>query len=212
MHIAQSRCYIFAAGDYKNTHIDTKTMEDGFIIAADGGYAYLKKNCIRPHLAVGDFDSLMFVPNDVEVIRHPCEKDDTDMMLAVQEGFKRGYDNFIIYGALGGRIDHTLANIQILQYIANKGGHGTLCNDDEILTAVCNDSITFSSEHHGTVSVFCLGEDAEGVTIKGLKYEVTNVRLNSHIPLGISNEFIGKEAEITVSKGCLVVIYGSNKR
>lgn len=99
-------CCIFGAGDYgamPRPELDGRC----FLIAADGGYGQLKQWGMSPHLAVGDFDSLGRVPEDVEVVRHPVRKDDTDMMLAVQEGLARGCGRFLIYGGLGGRLDHT---------------------------------------------------------------------------------------------------------
>ncbi len=203
-------CYIFAAGEYDNILFDKAIIDSDFIIAADGGYSYLKQNNILPDLAVGDFDSLCFIPKDVEVIQHPCEKDDTDMALAVNEGFRRGYNCFVIYGGLGGRLDHTLANIQTLQFIAKNNGRGFLCNKDTIVTSIYNNSIKFSRNNMGTVSIFCLDKVAKGVTIKGLKYEVCDAELNSSTPLGVSNEFINKEAEITVIDGCLTIIYNNS--
>ena len=110
-------CCIFGAGDYgamPRPELDGRC----FLIAADGGYGQLKQWGMSPHLAVGDFDSLGRVPEDVEVVRHPVRKDDTDMMLAVQEGLARGCGRFLIYGGLGGRLDHTLANLHILAFLA----------------------------------------------------------------------------------------------
>ncbi len=201
-------CYIFAAGDYGSIIVEKNYLAGGYVIAADGGYAYLKQIGVTPNLVVGDFDSLCYTPTDIEVIKHPVEKDDTDMMLAVDEGFRRGYDNFIIYGGLGGRLDHTLANIQVLTDISNKGGTGYLCDGDITVMAV-NKTVSFTKDCSGTISIFCIGDSAKGVTIKGLKYEVVDTELCSSIPLGVSNEFIGKPVDISLKTGCLIVMFSA---
>lgn len=186
---------------------EVKVSGDELIIAADAGYERLKKMGITPHLAIGDFDSAREVPNDVEVVRYPKEKDDTDTLLAVKEAIARGSSEIVIYGSLGGRIDHTFANIQTLVFIAENGRRGYLVGQGWVITAVKDGSISFGSEKSGTVSVFCAGDTACGVNIKGLKYEVENAELRNGFPVGVSNEFIGKEAEISVKRGVVLVMW-----
>ncbi len=199
-------CYIFAAGEYDDAPIKIENPNNCFIVAADGGYEYLKLKNITPNLIVGDFDSLGYIPKGDNTICHPEIKDDTDLMLAVKEGFAAGCSSFIIYGALGGRLDHTLANIQLLIYIARHGGKAFLRNNEIAVTAIYNESIFYSADYKGVISVFCIGGNATGVTIKGLKYEISNSTLTACYPLGISNEFIGKQSEISVEKGSLIII------
>ena len=146
-------CCIFGAGDYgamPRPELDGRC----FLIAADGGYGQLKQWGMSPHLAVGDFDSLGRVPEDVEVVRHPVRKDDTDMMLAVQEGLARGCGRFLIYGGLGGRLDHTLANLHILAFLARKHIPAFLLGPDAAITAVCNGTLSFPAGYRGTLSLF----------------------------------------------------------
>lgn len=95
--------------------------EGDFIIAADKGLLYLQNLGITPNLVIGDFDSLGHTPNGRNIIVLPCEKNDTDMGAAVAEGVMRGYKNFILYGASGGRADHTLANIQLISSLSRRG-------------------------------------------------------------------------------------------
>lgn len=104
-------CYIYGAMPCGSTE---KLEEGDLLIAADGGYAYLQGQ--KPDLVVGDFDSLGYVPEGEQIIRHPVQKDDTDMLLAVREGLKRGYRKFVLYGGIGGRLDHTIANLQVLAF------------------------------------------------------------------------------------------------
>lgn len=203
----QGICYVAGAGGCSRLLLNLK--KEDFVIAADGGYEYLKGN--RIDLVVGDFDSLSYVPERPGVIALKPEKDDTDMLAALKEGLKRGYETFYIYGGCGGRIDHTYANIQSLAYLADRHARGYLFKEDQVITMLRNDAITFHSDMRGCVSVFAYGEKAEGVTIKGLKYPLENAVLCDSFPLGVSNEFTGKMAEISVQRGRLLVIYESGK-
>ena len=203
----QGICYIAGAGNCSRLFLNLK--EEDFVIAVDGGFEYVKGN--RIDLVVGDFDSLSYVPEHPNVITLIPEKDDTDMMVALKEGLKRGYETFYIYGGCGGRFDHTYANIQSLAYLADRHARGYLFHEDQVITMIRDDSITFHSDMKGYVSVFAYGEKAEGVTIQGLKYPLENAVLSDTFPLGVSNEFTGKTAEISVKKGRLLVIYESGK-
>lgn len=199
-------CYIIGAGDVLST--DIKATKDDFIICADGGYRYkdlLGREC---DCVVGDFDSFGTVPETDKKIVAPCEKDETDMMLAVDTGYAKGYRDFVLFGALGGeRSDHSVANIQLLHYIASKGAKGTIVHGDEVFTAFKNDTISLESNLKGYISVFSLSDESRGVTLKNLKYTLENAVLNSFNPVGVSNEFIGERAEISVKDGVLLAVY-----
>ncbi|MCR5485678.1 MAG: thiamine diphosphokinase [Clostridiales bacterium] len=188
-----------------------KIPEGSFIIAADGGYSCLRELKIKPDLTVGDFDSLGYVPDEKNVVRHSPIKDETDTVLAVDEGLSRGYKTFYIYGGMGGRLDHTLANIQTLSYLAEKGACGFLFGDDFVMTVLKSGRLKFDKSFSGVVSVFCLGDRAKDVTIKGLKYNVESAEMTCSYPLGVSNEFIGEAAAIGVGEGMLAVMWQRQK-
>jgi len=198
-----NRCFIAGAGEY----CGGIPVCGDFVIAADGGYTTLVSHGITPDLVVGDFDSLGFKPDHPNIIKSPEEKDDTDMMLAIRQGLKRGCDTFIIDGALGGRLDHTLANIQLLTYLAKNGARGVLLGRDISVTAVANGSVGFKAGASGGVSVFAVGGDAEGVTLEGLKYPLVEATLSPNYPIGVSNEFAGVPARITVRAGVIIVTW-----
>lgn len=202
-------CYIIGAGDvYTKCRITAR--ESDFIICADGGYAFRTLLGREPDLVVGDFDSLGSVPETENKIVAPREKDETDMMLAVKEGFKKGYKDFVIFGALGGdRFEHSVANLQLLSYICSEGGKGTLIHDGKFFVAFRNSSISISENYKGYISVFSLCDESKGVTIKNLRYEVEDFTLRSNLPIGVSNEFVGKESTVSVVDGTLLVIYNS---
>ena len=195
-------CYIIGAGEIASLPL----LCDCFVICADGGLRKAEEYGIKPDLIVGDFDSLGTVPNGNNVIVHPIEKDDTDMFLAVRCGIERGFDDFVIYGGLGGRLDHTLANIQLLKYLAENEMSGVLVGDSTWITAIKNGRIDFEESDKGIISVFSLTDKSFGVTIKNFKYETDRVELSSSFPLGVSNEFCGKKGSISVEDGTLLII------
>ena len=196
-------CLIFCAAEFAGL-LEPVSGED-FVIAADGGYEHLEKAGVRADLVLGDFDSLGFVPTGAEV--YPVEKDDTDAMLAVRAGLQRGYTRFLLYGSLDGpRLDHTVANFQTLQYLADHGAQGWLVGNTQLVTVIKDSQITFPREATGNLSVFCMGADAQGITLEGLKYELQNGTLTAGFPLGVSNSFVGKPAKIQVKQGSLLVL------
>ena len=200
----KTRCYIMGAGEYADHELPKR---DDYVIAADAGYLELIARDIMPDLVIGDFDSLDRLPQHPNVIQSPAEKDDTDVMLAVNYGLSCGFETFIINGCLGGRLDHTLANIQILAYIAKRGARGVLIGRDMCVTLVTNGTISFSSGATGYISIFCAGNIAEGVSLTGLKYPLDNATLTCDYPLGVSNEFTGVPATVSVCEGKLIIIW-----
>ncbi len=193
--------YIAAAGECNQI-----TTIGGTVIAADGGYNNLLSSGIIPDLIIGDFDSLSSVPKNVKALKLPVEKDDTDTLFAVKYAIDKGADAIVIFGGMGGRIDHTVANLQTLFYAAEKGVPTYLVAENQIATAVLS-SIKLPRKKNGNVGVLCFGEMAEGVTVKGLKYTLDDATLTNSFPLGVSNSFIGKAATVSVKKGKLLVTW-----
>ena len=200
-------CIIFCAAGFDR--LAKPISANDFIIAADGGLVHLQNLELKPNEILGDFDSLGYTPADSLVF--PVEKDDTDTMLAVRRGLELGYREFILYGSLDGpRLDHTVANFQTLQYLADRDAVGYLVGTEQMVTVVRNSSLVFPESAEGTVSVFCLGPDARGITLENLQYPLTDGELTNGFPLGVSNHFIGKKARITVKNGSLLVIWERN--
>lgn len=197
-------CYIVGAGE--NYGLDFTPSANDFVIAADAGIRYLEECGITADLVIGDFDSLDDVPSYPNTITLKAEKDDTDMLAAVREGIKAGYCDFHIYCGMGGRIDHTIANLQVLADLSENGMRGFLFGKDSVITAITNQTITFDKIPSGYVSVFSHTEKSEGVYLRGLKYELTNAVLTNTFPLGVSNEFIGKKSSISVGSGTLLIV------
>ena len=177
--MGQGICYLVCAGE--NTGLDFTLTANDYVIAVDGGFKVLEEAHITPDLVVGDFDTLGYCPTHPNVIRLNPRKDDTDTLAALKEGILEGFRCFHFYCGTGGRIEHTIANIQLLAFLSRR--------------------------ESGFVSVFSYSEECQGVHLHGLKYELTDAVLHNTFPLGISNEFKGTESSISVRKGTLLVVF-----
>lgn len=196
-------CYIVGAGECEK--VDIKKTGEDLIIAADGGLRYLQSANINPDIIIGDFDSLGTTPCAENVIKLNPVKDITDMNAAVEIGLQKGFDDFVLFGATGGRIDHSLANIQLLASLSKRGIKASLKNGETLITAVTDGIICFDSSNKGYVSVFAHSDICDNVCIRGLKYNVENALLKNDFALGVSNEFVGTESVISVEKGTLII-------
>ena len=200
-------CYIVGAGDF--TPRDFNPQKGDFIIAADGGLLALEKLNITPDLLIGDLDSLGAhpLPKDVPLEKHPVEKDDTDTGIALAQGYAMGYRAFLLYGCGGGRMDHLLANFQSMGRMSRMGATIQLVDPAYDAYALTNGTLLLPERKSGTtVSVFCHGDKAEGVTLKGLKYSLNDYTLTCTHPLGVSNQHTDQSAEITVLNGTLLIL------
>lgn len=197
-------CVIFGAAQFDK--LLAPIDKSDFVLAADGGLTHTQALGLTPQGIIGDFDSLGYVPAGAQV--YPVEKDDTDSMLAVRKGLELGFRRFVLYGALDGpRLDHTVANLQTLLFLAEHGARGCLVGKDSIVTALRNETVHFPAGCTGILSLFCLGAPARGVTLRGLKYCLEDGTLESGFPLGVSNHFTGEAAAVTVEHGSLIAIY-----
>ena len=200
-----NRCIIVGAGEFFPGCRIHKNPGD-LLIAADGGYQHLEKMNLVPDLLVADFDSLtVSAPAEVPVMRFQSEKDDTDMGIAIAEGIRRGYTEFLLYGGTGGRQDHTFANYQALIHLARAGKRGYLIAESTLTTAIADSCLAFHPLPSGFVSIFAVDNECKGVSIQGLKYELDGVSLTNDYPLGVSNELIGKPASVSVGQGTLLI-------
>ena len=200
-----TRCLIFGALPVRK--MPEKPQKDDYIIAADKGYDVALSLGLTPDLVVGDFDSRGEAPDVENLVRLQIRKDDTDVGHAAELGFEKGFSDFVIYGAVGGLLDHTLANIAIAHDIAKKGGRSLLIGDDYSFTVLHNAALSFPRRDSGRISVFALGGTAHGVSISGLSYELTDHALPCTSHLGVSNAFIGQPSRVLVTDGDLLIVW-----
>lgn len=212
--MAEKKCIVIGAGDLTVGAVQVR--EEDLVIAVDGGVNYCGVLEIEPDIILGDFDSVNDaqreaiiklkeeIPERVVVLKP--EKDDTDMLAALKLGLEKGYDYFLIYGATGGRLEHTLANIQCLLFLKEHDAVGYLMDGSGMIFVMKNEEVKLRDNLEGYFSLFSLGKEAKGVTIKGMKYELEDYTMTNAFPIGVSNEFVGKEASVSVRDGELVGI------
>lgn len=204
------KCYIFA-GSPEAKCSGVIFEKNRYTICADGGYSLAKKMNIEPDVIIGDFDTCKEkLPSECEIIRYPAEKDDTDTMLAVKLAMERGYKNIVICGGIGGRLDHTFANIQTLRYIMKRGGNGELAGDGSF-AAMQGPGVKVYNRINGYYfSLFSYTDECTGITATGFKYPLKDAVLKNSFPLGISNMVVGKSGVISLEKGVLLVIFSKD--
>ncbi len=203
------KCYIVGAGEC--SYIPNIESCD-LIIAADGGYDTLIALGITPDLLMGDFDSISKIPEGIPTLRFPVRKNETDMYLCYLEGRRRGYSDFSIYGGMGGRSDHSFANLSLLLLIRKNGDTATIYTDNEEFTVLKDEERTFIGNRKDKFSVFAFGGNAGCVSIKNAEYEAENIDLTPEFPLGVSNAFLDTPTTISVKKGALLVILERKKK
>ena len=220
-------CYIVGAGDF--TARGFAPGPGDLVVAADGGYRALYSLGYTPDLLLGDFDSLgnLPLPADLPVLRFPVRKDDTDAGLALRHGLDLGFRDFALYGCAGGRVDHLLANFQSMARVSRLGATVRLAAPDydawsltgpapnapapaapDALALAPAAALTLPPRPGGTlVSVFCQGDRAEGVTLTGLAYPLSDAVLTGDFPLGVSNRRLdGQPATVVVRRGTLLIL------
>ena len=201
------RCVIVGGADINNyAFIREKLRADDYVIFCDSGLKHLENLQVQPSLIVGDFDSHENPHLDVETIVLPCEKDDTDTVFAVKEAIKRGFDDFLLIGVIGARLDHTLGNVSILLYLDSLGKKGCIIDDYSEMVIVSNKSVSISDQY-SFFSLLNLTGCAKGITITGAKYQLVDGEISCEYQYGVSNEVLpGHTAVVSVKEGKLLLI------
>jgi thiamine pyrophosphokinase len=179
-----------------------------FVMAVDAGFAHLESIGRVPDMALGDFDSLGYVPKCKKVARHPVKKDKSDLELAFDRAMNRKYEAIVVYGALGGRLDHTVANLQLFARYAERGVDVTAIGlDCAVRLVVGPDVYELPLRDEGTVSVFAMTPEAHGVIERGMEYSIDDETISNRTTRGLSNELIGEPAAVAVEEGTLLVFH-----
>lgn len=203
-----SNCALVGAVEFNEEHFKKQSFD--YIIAVDGGYKHLQNIGVKPDVVLGDFDSLGYVPEGLEVIEFPEEKDESDIELAMEHAVDGGFHTLIVYGCLGGRIDHTYGVSQLIGGFTQRGNQVFVVGEDTIVTALIGgglDTLNFSDRAKGTLSVFAFDEVVKGVDEIGLKYPLDKATLTHDKPLGVSNTFTHRPATVSVQEGTLLIFF-----
>lgn len=203
-------CAIVGAAAFNSQHFQELDSSGSFdyVIAVDGGFAHLESIGRTPDLAVGDFDSLGYVPRCKRVSRHNPKKAQSDMELALSRAADMGFEEVYAYGGLSGRLDHTLANLQVFAGYSERGMSVTGVGDVFLARFLTGpDAFDLPLRQSGTVSIFSMSDVSRGVIVRGLEYPLDDAELTSRVSLGLSNEFIGESAAVGLGEGTIVVFY-----
>lgn len=202
------RCVIISGSPDTNVEeIKSLCTSDDFIVCADSGYSFAKKAGLTPNLIIGDFDSLKEeLPQNTEVVKLNTHKDDTDTEHCVMECIRRGYKDFLLLGSIGGRTDHTFANIATLAFLSEYNYNGIARNNAEEIRILKEGSYEMNNKKGLIFSVFPYGCESVNVTYKGAEYMLNNKTLTYNVSRGISNVFVDDEAEITINRGRAILL------
>ena len=207
--------YIFTGGKLAVGSMDELGLhmsEADLIIAADSGYNNASRLGVRPGLLLGDLDSIdrgALAPDELEHIEKiivPAIKDDTDTQLAVDTALERGADEIIIIGGLGGRLDHTLSTVFLLESIKDKGARGVITDGRNRVRIMESGEELTIKRGYKYLSLVGLTDTCEGVSISGVFYPLKDAVLERKYAFAVSNEITADAAEISLSKGILLVI------
>ena len=201
------RCVIVGGAGINNyDYIRSRLYADDYIVICDSGLRHLESLQVKPSLIVGDFDSHDNPHLDVETIVLPCEKDDTDTVFAVKEAIKRGFDDFLLIGVVGARLDHTLGNVSILLYLDSIGKKGIVIDDYSEMEIVSNEP-AYIEDSYAFFSLLNVSGTAKGITIENAKYLLNNAEITCEYQYGVSNEVLpGKTAKVSILEGKLLLI------
>lgn len=201
------RCVIAGGADiYNYDYIRGRLCADDYIVFCDSGLRHLEPLQVKPSLIVGDFDSHDNPYLDVETIVLPCEKDDTDTVFAVKEAIKRGFDDFLLIGVVGARLDHTLGNMSILLYLDSLGKKGKIIDDYSEMEIVSKEP-AYIEDSYAYFSLLNITGTAKGITIENAKYPLENGEITCEYQYGISNEVLsGRTTKVFVREGNLLLI------
>ena len=201
------KCIVICAL-YEGEPIDIR--KDDFVICADKGFERALAAGIHPDAVIGDFDSSRLTPSDVPadtlLTVLPWEKDDTDLGAAIKVGREKGYAHFEVYGALGGRLDHTMAAIQLSADCAKKGESMRLISPDNTAEVLMPGSYTLPKEEGCYLSLFAYTPKVKGVTLRGTHWELENAVLDYTFPVGCSNQWEVDAAQLSFAEGMLLVM------
>lgn len=201
------RGVIFAGGEFSApADLDEILKEASVIVCADSGFDSAVSVGVVPHVIIGDMDSVKSkLPENTDIIKLKCEKDDTDTEAAIDYLVNNGCSEIVLLGALGGRVDHELANIMLMVYTAKKGARLVIKTKNTEIILV-EKYAEIKGEKGDYLTLIPITTDAEGVTLSGLKYPLEGATLEVGKTVGVSNEFISDKASITNQKGMIVAI------
>ena len=202
------KCLIIAGSpEFDPELIREQSKSCDLIICADRGYSHAKKSGVVPDIVIGDFDSCEDeLSGSFEVIKLNTDKDFTDTLVCADKAVERGCDEITVLSATGGRLDHTLANLYLLSYIADKCKKASLVSKKERIELLTKGKTVFAGLNGLTFSLFPFGSESVFLSVSGARYELESYRLKSSLPIGASNVFSSDSCEIEILDGNALII------
>ena len=206
--VMKDRCVIIGGGVISNYNKTRRFVnENDFIICADKGYIHSKAMRLSANLIVGDFDSSPYPESgNCKVIKLNSEKDETDLFVAVSEGYELGFRKFLLLGCLGGRFDHTYANLTLLSYWIDKDAEIVL-RDEQNEIFMMNPGVHLLSKDKKYVSFFAYSEKVTALSLNGFKYPLNNYNLSNSCGLCVSNEILADNCTVSFESGKLLTVF-----
>ncbi len=203
--------FIYTGGEVFSDLVIEKPEIGDLIIAADAGYLTAKGMGVTPDILLGDFDTLgeENIPEGIECLRVPREKNDTDTQLAVQVALERGAWEIVIVGGLSGRLDHTLSTLAILENLwERKEGriYATITDGKNRVRFIRGSGAILPRSQYRYFSLIAADDVVKGVTLEGCKYPLKNGRISRRHQWAVSNEIDGNCALIEIRRGGVWVI------
>lgn len=210
------KAFIYTGGAIFPENITERPKSGDIRIAADQGFENARLLGERVDIALGDFDSLRGgiknLPDDVEKVTVPAEKDETDTQLAVNLALSKGADEIVIIGGLDGRLDHTLSNMAILEAMWDMKVHCVISNGQNRIRYINSSSILVARSGYKYLSVIAADEKVKGVSVEGCKYPLRNAKLSRKFQYAVSNEIEGNCALVSVKRGGIFVVESIDKQ
>ena len=204
------KAFIYSGGEIYPENITEHPKARDLCIAADSGFANAKALGERVDIALGDFDSLCggadSIPEEIEKMTVPAEKDETDTQLAVNVALAKGADEIVIIGGLSGRLDHTLSNLAILEALFDLGVHAVITDGRNRARYIRSTSTLLPRSGYKYLSLIAGDEKVKGVSVEGCKYPLKNKALTRKYQYTVSNEIIENCALVSVRRGGLFII------
>ncbi len=206
------KCLIISGGEFSplpdslTSEYFAEGAEKPLVIACDRGYEYAERLGIVPDIIVGDFDSAPEPVTDIPIIELPTRKDDTDTMKAARVALEKGCRDISICCALGGRMDHSIANMQTGAFIVSEGGLARILGRDTEILVLCPGEYSIPRMDGWSLSLFALSDAVEGLSIEGCKFSGRGYSLSNRFPLGASNVWEEESAGICFSSGILMIV------
>lgn len=201
------RAFVFGGGEILSEYIEERPSKDDIVICADSGYLNAQSMGVKVDILVGDFDSLGDVPCDAgEIVRVPREKNSTDTQLAVDVALERGADEIVIVASTGGRCDHALSSLAILEYLWDKRKPAYIVNGQNRVRFFRDSGVILIRSQYKYFSVITLDKVAKKVSIEGAKYPLKNADIARGVQFAVSNEIVKNAALISVRRGSVYVV------